>query len=99
MNSPAQFLNSKVVISNNFYLSWFEETKTYRQYFGASAFSIDEAFSLSDNQHCFYKKPSYTSPDRTMGNVHVHCRADEFFLGYRNNSIPASPVSQKQNLF
>jgi len=75
--------------------SGFEKVKIYRQYFGFAAVSVDEACYIPHNQHCFYKESPYPCRNRTVGNVHVYIRTDNIFLGYRNNSVPSSSLSQE----
>jgi hypothetical protein len=75
-----------------------EKVKIYRQYIRAPTFSGDEAGYISHYQHSIYKKFSYHPGYRAMGNVYVHCRAHDLFLGYRNNSVITYALQHEQNI-
>ena len=73
----------------------FEKIKVYRQYFGTSALPVDEARCLPYYQYRSYQKSFYPRRDRSMGNVYVHSRLNNFFLGYRYYPVTSSSLPQE----
>jgi hypothetical protein len=72
-----------------------EKNKIYRQYFGTSTFSVDEACYLLHCQYRIDKERCFHTGYRAMGNVYVYQWAPDVFLGYGNNSITPSPLPQE----